>query len=128
MAYEETVAERVRAALAAAGAPEVAERKMFGGLALMVNGHMCVGVLGEELMLRVGPEAYGDALAQPHSREMDSPASRSRASSTWRPRDSLRTKIWRPGSIAVSTSPCRCRRSSAGVPPPLHRSSSRSRA
>ena len=71
MAYEENVARRVRAALVSAGAPEVAERKMFGGLALMVNGHMCAGVLGEELMLRVGPEAYGDALAQPHSREMD---------------------------------------------------------
>ena len=71
MAYEEVVAQRVRAALVSAGAPEVVERKMFGGLALMVNGHMCVGVLGEELMLRVGPEAYGDALAQPHAREMD---------------------------------------------------------
>ena len=71
MAYEEKVARRVRAALASAGAPEVAVRKMFGGLALMVNGHMCVGVVGEKLMLRVGPAAHADALAQPHAREMD---------------------------------------------------------
>lgn len=71
MAYEETVAQRVRTALTSTRAPEIIERKMFGGLALMVNGHMCVGVQGEELMVRTGPEAYADALAQPHAREMD---------------------------------------------------------
>ncbi len=46
MAYDEAVARRVRAALEAAQPPEVVERKMFGGLALLVNGHMCVGVNG----------------------------------------------------------------------------------
>jgi len=71
MAYDEEVARRVRDAVAAADPPEVVERKMFGGLALMVNGHMCVGVIGDELMVRVGPEGYDDALAQPHAREMD---------------------------------------------------------
>ncbi|MBW3618905.1 MAG: TfoX/Sxy family protein [Actinobacteria bacterium] len=44
---------------------------MFGGLAFMVRGHMTVGVIGHELMVRVGKEAYGDAVAQPHAREMD---------------------------------------------------------
>ncbi len=71
MAYDEAVARRVRAALEAAQPPEVVERKMFGGLALLVNGHMCVGVNGGELMVRVGPEGHADALAQPHAREMD---------------------------------------------------------
>ncbi len=44
---------------------------MFGGLTFMVAGHMAVGVAGDELMVRVGPDGYDDALAQPHAREMD---------------------------------------------------------
>jgi hypothetical protein len=44
---------------------------MFGGLAFLVRGHMVCGVLGEELMVRVGPEAYREALAMPHARPMD---------------------------------------------------------
>lgn len=69
MAYEEDVAARVRNALASA--PRVMERKMFGGLAFMVHGHMAVGVVGEELMVRVGAHAYKKALTRPHVREMD---------------------------------------------------------
>lgn len=68
--YSEDVADAVRHALTEAGAPAV-ERKMFGGLAFMVRGHMTVGVIGDELMVRVGRDAYRDALAQPHAREMD---------------------------------------------------------
>ncbi len=37
----------------------------------MVRGHMCVGVNGDELMVRVGPDGYAEALAQTHAREMD---------------------------------------------------------
>ena len=69
MAYEESVAQRIRPLLN--DEEEVAERKMFGGLAFMVNGHMCCGVIGEELMLRVGPEAYEEVLALEHARLMD---------------------------------------------------------
>mgnify|MGYP001817440249 CR=1 FL=1 len=69
MAYDEDVAYRIRAALADQGS--VTERKMFGGLAFMVNGHMCCGLAKGELMVRVGPEQYADSLAQPHAREMD---------------------------------------------------------
>ena len=46
MAYDEEVARRVRSSLTHSAAPEILERKMFGGLAMMVNGHMCVGVTG----------------------------------------------------------------------------------
>ena len=59
MAYDEGVAQRIREVLDAQ--PEVVEKKMFGGVAFMVNGHMCVGVTGAELMARVGPEQYADA-------------------------------------------------------------------
>lgn len=44
---------------------------MFGGLAFMVHGHMAAGVLANDLMVRVGPDAYDEALAQPHARPMD---------------------------------------------------------
>ena len=69
MAYDESLAGRVRALLA--DQMELNERKMFGGLAFMVRGNMCCGIVGEELMVRVGPEQYAAALAQPHAREMD---------------------------------------------------------
>ena len=69
MAYDEKVAERVRVVLGKRR--QVVERKMFGGLAFMVNGHMCCGVLKDELMLRVGPDRYETVLKRKHAREMD---------------------------------------------------------
>ncbi len=74
MAYDEGLAQRIREALedeTTRGGRQVVERKMFGGLAFMLGGNMCVGVSGDEMMVRVGPDAYSDALAQPHAREMD---------------------------------------------------------
>ena len=68
MAYNEDLAHRLRGALAAQGG--VSERKMFGGLVIMVNGHMCCGVMGDELMVRVGPAQHDAALALPHARMM----------------------------------------------------------
>jgi TfoX/Sxy family transcriptional regulator of competence genes len=49
----------------------MSERKMFGGLAFMLRGNMCCGVVGDDLMLRVGPERYDDALARRGARPMD---------------------------------------------------------
>jgi TfoX/Sxy family transcriptional regulator of competence genes len=69
VAYDEVLAERVRDALALAA--ELAERKMFGGLAFMLRGNMCCGVVGDELVVRVGPQGHTDALAAPHVRPMD---------------------------------------------------------
>ncbi len=69
MAYDEGLAQRVREALS--GRLDLSERKMFGGLCFMLGGNMCAGIVGEELMLRVGPDAYEDSLARPHTREMD---------------------------------------------------------
>jgi len=69
VAYAESVAERVRGALA--GRDDVIEKRMFGGLAFMVSGHMTCGVVDTELMVRVGPECYAEALARPSAREMD---------------------------------------------------------
>lgn len=69
MAYDEGVAQRLREIFA--GRTDVVEKKMFGGLAFMVSGNMCCGVVGEELMTRVGPEQYEQALQQPFAREMN---------------------------------------------------------
>jgi TfoX/Sxy family transcriptional regulator of competence genes len=44
---------------------------MFGGLAFLVHGHMCAGIVGATLMVRVGADGQADALAQPHVRPMD---------------------------------------------------------
>jgi len=44
---------------------------MFGGVAFLVRGNMCCGVVGNDLMVRVGADGYKDALARPHVREMD---------------------------------------------------------
>jgi TfoX/Sxy family transcriptional regulator of competence genes len=70
MSYDETLASRVRGILAAT-AGDVVERKMFGGLCFMVEGAMCCGVLGPDLIVRVGPAAHDDALGQPGTRAFD---------------------------------------------------------
>jgi TfoX/Sxy family transcriptional regulator of competence genes len=67
---DEALAARVRDVLADGGV-NFAEKRMFGGLAFMIRGHMTVGLLGEELMARVGADQYDEALAQPHARVMD---------------------------------------------------------
>lgn len=69
MAYDEGVAQRLREYFS--GHPEIVEKRMFGGLAFMLSGHMCVGVVNDTLMARVGPDTYAEALQRPHVREMD---------------------------------------------------------
>jgi hypothetical protein len=66
--YDEGLAERVRELLA--DRPDLSERKMFGGIGFLLGGNMCCGVLGDELVARVGPG--GDsALVEPHVRPFD---------------------------------------------------------
>ena len=69
MAYDEGVAQRLREAFVEQ--PGVVEKKMFGGLTFMVRGHMCCGVATDDLMVRVGPEQYEEALTLSGAREMD---------------------------------------------------------
>ena len=69
MAYDEGLAQRIRELLE--GDPRIGEKKMFGGVAFLVNGKMAAGVIRDELLVRVGPEAFEDALAEPHARAMD---------------------------------------------------------
>lgn len=69
MAYDERLAARVREALGRRVA--FGERKMFGGLCFLHEGGMLLGIVGDDLMVRVGPERYEAALGEPHVRTMD---------------------------------------------------------
>ena len=60
MLFDEELAGRVRGALA--GFRKVEEKRMFGFLVFMVNGKMCLGVRGCEMMCRIGPEQMESAL------------------------------------------------------------------
>lgn len=67
MAYDESLALRLRAAF---GKTKVVEKHMFGGLAMMLRGHLVCGIVGEKLMVRVGPEQYEAALKMKHALPM----------------------------------------------------------
>ncbi len=69
MAYDEGLAERVRQALGERA--ELSERKMFGGLAFMLAGNLCCGVIRDDLILRTFPEDAEAALDEPDVREFD---------------------------------------------------------
>jgi TfoX/Sxy family transcriptional regulator of competence genes len=69
MAFDQGLAQRIREHLAPTGG--VSEKQMFGGIAFLVDGNMCVGVIGEELIARVGLEATETALGRPGSRLFD---------------------------------------------------------
>ena len=69
MAYNEQLASRVRQILKRKRNLE--EKKMFGGLTFMLNGHMCCGVDKNNLMVRVVQDRYEGLLKKPHARVMD---------------------------------------------------------
>ncbi len=62
MAYDLILAERTRRALAAYGA--AAEREMLGGLMFYIGGRMLAGVINDQLVLRLAPEAAAEALGR----------------------------------------------------------------
>jgi len=61
MAFDEELAARLRGILSQQ--PELEERRMFGGLAFLVSGHMCCGVVKQDVMLRLGEEGTQELLA-----------------------------------------------------------------
>ena len=69
MAYDEKLADRIRAVLVAHNGLSV--RRMFGGIAFMLGGNMCCGLVKDDLVVRVGPEQYEKLLAEPHARPME---------------------------------------------------------
>lgn len=68
MAFNEQISNRIREALVFCA--DVTEKYMFGGVCYMVNGKMCVGVVGDEMMCRIGEDCYEASLEKPGCREM----------------------------------------------------------
>lgn len=69
MAYNQELAKRIGDALAFRS--DLVEKKMMGGLTFMLNDKMAVGIMKDDLMVRVMPDKYEQALALPHSKQMD---------------------------------------------------------
>lgn len=93
MAYDERLADRIRDVLVAE--PGLSERKMFGGLAFMLNGNMCCGITGDRLMLRLGAELAEKALERPNVHPMDF-TGRPMTGMVFVAREGLRGKALRP--------------------------------
>lgn len=66
MAFDEHLAARVREQVSRH--PGWTERRMFGGIAFLVDGNMAAGVLRDDLMVRVGPDAHAEAMSRPGTR------------------------------------------------------------
>jgi hypothetical protein len=69
VAFDEGLAERIR--MLTGPDPLLSERKMFDGQCFMISVDMAFGIVGDYLMVRVGPSTYDEAALRPHVREMD---------------------------------------------------------
>ena len=69
MAYDDELAERLREVFS--NRLDIEEKKMFGGLAFLMNGNMCCGVIDKNVVLRLGKQGAEKALEERHTREMD---------------------------------------------------------
>jgi TfoX/Sxy family transcriptional regulator of competence genes len=69
MSCDEGLVQRIREEMRST--PGIGERRMFGGVCFTFNGHMVFGVVKDEIMVRVGGDAYAAALTLPHARPMD---------------------------------------------------------
>jgi TfoX/Sxy family transcriptional regulator of competence genes len=70
MAYNEKLGDRCREIIAQTE-QNVAEKKMFGGLCFMINDKMCLGIVKDELMLRLDPNLMEELLEEEGCRAMD---------------------------------------------------------
>jgi TfoX/Sxy family transcriptional regulator of competence genes len=70
MAYNEFLADRIRMVLKEKNVVYL-EKAMMGGLTFMVDDKMCVGIVKEDLMARIDPDIYDEALKKKGCREMD---------------------------------------------------------
>jgi TfoX/Sxy family transcriptional regulator of competence genes len=69
LAYDERLAARIRNLVA--DRPGMVEKKMFGGIAFILDGNMACGVTGDDLMVRIGPDAFAQAILAPGARPFD---------------------------------------------------------
>ncbi len=69
MAFNQSSAERIRKQMEKNSG--FVEKKMFGGICFLLNGNMACGILNDDIIVRVGKEAYEECLASPHTRQFD---------------------------------------------------------
>ena len=69
MPFDDSLAGGIRDVLA--HKLDIKEKKMFGGLGFLLNGNMLVGGWKDSLIVRVGPDAYENALREPHVKDFD---------------------------------------------------------
>ena len=69
MPYSEELAQKLREQLSSA--KQVTEQEMFGGLSFLIGGHMCCGVLGDDVVVRIDPTLHHDALTRPGVSEFE---------------------------------------------------------
>ena len=69
MAYSEDIANRVRQRFA--DLPNIEEKEMMGGLTIMYNQKMCVGIIKDELMCRIDPALHEECVEKNGCRTMD---------------------------------------------------------
>jgi hypothetical protein len=69
MAFDETLAARIRQALARRNGIE--EKKMFGGIAFLLNGNMLVALGKKSLIVRLGSEQAEEALKEAHVKDFN---------------------------------------------------------
>ena len=68
-ALDHITAQKIRNALG--HVPGVSERQIIDGVAFLLRGNMCCGIFDEKLVVRVGPQAYDQALSEPHAHPID---------------------------------------------------------
>ena len=71
MAYNEHLADRVRRVFEEKKVHNIEEKRMMGGLTFMVNDKMCVGIVKEDLMVRLNPELHEEMVQKTGARTMD---------------------------------------------------------
>ena len=69
MVYSETLSQRVRVLLQNTNG--IAEKRLFGGVGFLLRNNMACGILNDDLIVRVGPKGYEEALALPRTRVFD---------------------------------------------------------
>ena len=77
MTYSQSQAARVRKALA--GRKEITEKEMFGGIAFLLGGNMCVGIHGDDLIVRIEPATTEAMLKEPGAKPFDLAGARAMA-------------------------------------------------
>lgn len=69
MAFNQNLAQKIRDTLGEI--PGLTEKQMFGGVGFMIHGNMACGVNKDDLIVRVGPDHYDEALTKAHTRVFD---------------------------------------------------------